>query len=71
MKFIGLSALSDAELEALSHAMVDEHGEAARDVVNRLMDAANVAGDFVEHAKWVNVALGVLQILRPDPRWQG
>lgn len=70
MKFIGLSKLPDAELEALSHAMVAEHGEAARDVVNRLMDEANVAGDLVEHAKWINVVFGVLQILRPDPRWQ-
>ena len=50
--------------------MVAEHGEAARDVVNRLMDEANVAGDLVEHAKWINVVFGVLQILRPDPRWQ-
>ena len=69
MKFIGLSKLPDTELEALSHAMAAEHGEAARDVVNRLMDDANVAGDFVAHAKWADVAFGVLQILRPDPRW--
>ena len=70
MKFIGLSKLSDAELEALSHAMVDEHGDDAPGVVNRLVAEADAAGEFVEHPKWINVACGVLQILRPDPRWQ-
>lgn len=70
MKFLGGSSLSDAELAALSQSMVDEHGEAARDVVNRHIDETDAAGEFVEHAKWVNVAFGVLQILRPDPRWQ-
>ena len=68
MKFIGLSPLSDAQLSELSHNMVDLHGEAARDVVNRLIDQTNAAGDFAEHATWVNVAFGIIQILRPDPR---
>lgn len=49
--------------------MVDTHGEAARDVVNRLIDETDAAGEFVEHATWINVSLGVLQILRPD--WNG
>ena len=39
MKFLGGSSLSDAELAALSQSMVDEHGEAARDVVNQHIDA--------------------------------
>ncbi|MBC7504735.1 MAG: hypothetical protein H7267_03275 [Sandarakinorhabdus sp.] len=38
MKFAEGSPLSDAELAALSKTMVDTHGEAARDVVNRLID---------------------------------
>jgi hypothetical protein len=35
MKFAEGSLLSDAELATLSQTMVDTHGEAARDVVNR------------------------------------
>ena len=70
MKFLGGSSLSDAELAALSQSMVDEHGEEAPFVVNRYMAEADDAGEFVEHAKWANVAFGVLQILRPSPRWQ-
>ena len=69
MKFVEGSPLSDAELAALSQTMVDTHGEAACDVVNRRIDETNAAGEFVEHATWINVALGVLQILRPD--WHG
>lgn len=64
------SSLSDAELAALSRSMVDEHGESARDFVNRHIDETDAAGEFLEHAEWVNIAFGVLQILRPDPRWQ-
>jgi|GEM_PF-3620548 len=70
MKFVAGSSFSDAELEALSRSMVDEHGEAARDVVNHLINQTNAAGEFVEHTKWINVAFGVLQLLRPNPRWQ-
>ena len=70
MKFFGCSSMSDAELEALSRSMVDTHGEAAPDVVNRHIDDTNAAGEFVEHEKWVNISFGVLQILRPDPRWE-
>ncbi|MEI6419221.1 MAG: hypothetical protein WCO82_09140 [Sphingomonadales bacterium] len=69
MKFVVGSSLSDAELEALSRSMVEEYGEGAQDVVNRLIDEANTSGKFVEHAKWINVALGVLHILRPDQNW--
>ena len=69
MKFVEGSPLSNAELAAVSQTMVDTHGDAARDVVNRLIDETNAAGDFVEHAAWINVSLGVLQILRPD--WNG
>ena len=69
MKFVEGSPLSDAELAALSQTMVDTHGEAARDVVNRLIDETDAAGELVEHATWINVSLGVLQILRPD--WNG
>lgn len=66
MKFVEGSPLSDAELAALSQTMFDTHGEAARDVVNRFIDETNAAGEFVEHATWINVSLGVLQILPPD-----
>ena len=69
MKFVEGSPLSDADLAAVSQTMVDTHGDAARDVVNRLIDETNAAGDFVEHATWINVSLGVLQILRPG--WDG
>ena len=69
MKFVGGSPLSDDELAAVSQSMVDTYGEAARDVLNGLIDDANERGDFVEHASWVNVSLGVLQLLRPGQRW--
>ena len=69
MKFVAGSPLSDAELARLSQTMVDAYGETARDVVNRFIDETNAAGEFVEHANWVNVSLGVLQILRPGLRW--
>lgn len=65
MKFIGGSPISDQGLAKLSQKMVELHGENAPNVVNRLIDEANVAGDFADHATWTNVALGVLQILRP------
>ena len=66
MKFVEGSPLLDAELAALSQTMVDAHGEAARDVVNRFIDEADAAGKFAEHATWINVSPGVLQILRPE-----
>ena len=69
MKFVAGSPLSDSELATLSQTMVDAYGEATRDVVNRFIDETNAAGEFVEHANWVNVSLGVLQILRPGLRW--
>lgn len=69
MKFVAGSPLSDAELAKLSQTMVDAYGEAARDIVNRFIDETNAAGEFREHATWINVAFGVMQILRPDPRW--
>ena len=69
MKFVAGSPLSDAELARLSQTMVDAYGETARDVVNRFIDETNAAGEFVEHATWINVSLGVLQILCPGPRW--
>jgi hypothetical protein len=68
VKFVAGSPLSDEELAALSQTMVDAYGEAARDIVNRYIDEANASGEFVEHATWVNIALGVLQILRPRPQ---
>lgn len=69
MKFLGGSPLSDAELATMSQNLVDTYGEEAKHVVNRFIDRANAAGEFLEHATWVNVAFGVMQILRPDPRW--
>ena len=69
MKFVEGSRLSDVELAAVSQTMVDRHGDAAREVVNRFIDETNAAGEFIEHATWINVSLGVLQILRPD--WNG
>ena len=70
MKFLGGSALSDEALSSLAHEMVATHGEQARDVVNAMIDDTNAAGDFAGHATWMNVGFGVLQILRPDPRWE-
>lgn len=69
MKFLGGSPLSDAELAKMSQNLVDTYGEDAKHVVNRFIDRTNAAGEFEEHATWVNVAFGVMQILRPDPRW--
>jgi hypothetical protein len=69
MKFLGGSPLSDAELEAMARNLVDTYGEDAKNVVNRFIDRANAAGEFEEHATWMNVSFGVIQILRPDPRW--
>ncbi len=68
MKFVAGSPLSDAELAALSQSLVDAYGESARDVVNRFIDETNAAGEFVEHATWVNVSLGIMQLLQDDPR---
>jgi hypothetical protein len=65
MKFVPGSPLSDAKLSEISHSLVDAHGENARDIVNNMIDQAFLKGDAVEHSTWVNVALGVLQILRP------
>ena len=69
MKFVPGSPLSDAKLSEISHLLVDAYGENARDVVNNFIDEALHKGDAGEHATWANVALGVLQLLRPDPRW--
>ncbi len=65
MKFVAGSNLPDDALQRLAQDMVDAHGGQARDVVNRLIDAANGDSDFAAHAKWINVSLAVLQILRP------
>ncbi|MFZ4689587.1 MAG: hypothetical protein ACOYLS_10145 [Polymorphobacter sp.] len=69
MKFLGGSPLSDAELETMARNLVDTYGEDAKHVVNRFIDRANAAGEFHEHATWINVSFGVIQILRPDPSW--
>jgi hypothetical protein len=50
MKFVAGSLLSNAELGEISRTMVDAYGEAARDVVNKLIDEANSCGEFAEHA---------------------
>ncbi len=69
MKFVGGSPLSDAELETMARNLVDTYGEDAKYVVCRFMDRANAAGEFREYATWSNVSFGIMQILRPDPRW--
>lgn len=69
MKFLGGSPLSENELAEIAREMVAIHGDAARDFVNELIDDANARHDVVEHASWMNVSLGIVQLLRPGPRW--
>ena len=69
MKFIPGSPVSDERLSEISHSLVDAYGENARDIVSNFVDEALHTGDANEHATWVNVSFSVLQLLRPDPRW--
>ena len=66
MRFVGGTSLSDNQLWDLSHKIVDRHGSEAVRVVTDNIDDASVVGDTADHAVWVNVPLGVLQILRGD-----
>ena len=66
MKFLGGSPLSDEQLETLSRSIVAAYGEHALFFVNHLIGETIASGERDEHATWVNVAFGVLQILRPD-----
>lgn len=61
--------MSDAELTTMSQNLVDTYGEDAKHVINSFIDRTNAAGEFREHAASVNVSFGVMQILRPYPRW--
>ena len=64
MVFFGGSGLSEAELWDLAFKLVDAHGQDAWQIVYRQSWAAQDGKDFVERAKWMDVSLCVIHLLR-------
>ena len=66
MQLVGGSPISERELWACAAHMLQRYGDAARNEVNRRIDAMNEAGDFAGHATWVNISLCLIALTVKD-----
>lgn len=63
---LGGTQLADDEIWSAAREVAAIHGDRALLTAAERLDDSSVSGDFLEHAKWANICLCVVRLLRPE-----